>query len=121
MTEQLFSNILFIFEDDGIIKKGESVLSNLEKATKHLKRGVTKSEPETTLCYIENETNKNSSVKLSEIARNEKGEPLISSTIGLERVGLDIHEYALFGWKTKDGNEHSACYPHLAFYPPEDK
>ncbi len=115
--KQLFSNVMFALQDGGVIDKKQSdILPVLEDATAYLQQAILTSKTNTRLYFIDEETNKQLDMALSEIATDEKGMPVFSSTIGVKPYKNDLMEYALFSWQTTDGRSYSAHYPSFAFY-----
>jgi hypothetical protein len=124
-ARQLYSNVMFALQDGGVLGENEAdILPNLEEVTEYLRRAMVVSHPKTRLYFIEDDptlsTYNHKDISISEIASGTNGLPLFTSTIDTELYRGDVHMLAVFSWKMKDGSEHSAAYPHLAFYISEE-
>lgn len=118
--QQLYSNVMFVLEGAGILTKDNfSVLPILEQAVSYLQEAILASNPDTNMVFIDEESHEQRSIKISEIQIGEDSLPVISATIGLDPFNGHLIGFALFSWRTKDGKEYSAVYPHIAFYEPE--
>src|SRR3989304_9061053 len=98
---QLIDNILFILEEQNVLKPGDHYTpAKLAQVTNYMKHAILASDPGTLMWFIDGQTVQPMRMSLSDIAQGPDGLPMVDVTKHYQQYMGSHEPFALFGWYT---------------------